>query len=445
MVIANGPPTISLPVMITVPHQPFQSAIASIVFGLSLLVPHLHAEQTDWPQFRGTRDGRSDSAVPTERNDTTNILWKTDLPGPGASSPVVLGNRIWLTCHTGFATGSGQSGDISQLKRHLLCLNLADGKIAWNTAVPAEMPEQERIREDHGYASSTPVVDADRIYTFFGKSGVFAFDHDGKQIWNTKVGDKLNGWGSATSPILYKDFVIINASVESQSVVALDKKTGREIWRTGGINDSWHAPVLAEAPGGKTELVIAMLKKILAFDPDTGSPLWNCDTSINWYICPMPIAENGIIYSIGGRNPNGSLAVRAGGRGDVTSTHLIWKLNKGSNVPSPILHEEHLYFAHENLGIVYCVNAKTGALVYEERLEPSPGQIYASPILADGRIYFTGRTGRTVVIAAKPTFNLLAHSTLESNRGVFNSSPAIVGNRLLLRSNRALYAIAETR
>ena len=118
-------------------------------------------------------------------------------------------------------------------------------------------------------------------------------------------------------------------------------------------------------------------------------------------------------------------------------------MGKGSNVPSPILHDGHLYFAHENLGIVYCVNAKTGEVVYEERLEPSPGQIYASPVLADGKIYFTGRGGRTIVIAASPKFEKLADNTLESNRGVFNSSPALAGNRLLLRSNTFLYSIGD--
>jgi outer membrane protein assembly factor BamB len=155
------------------------------------------------------------------------------------------------------------------------------------------------------------------------------------------------------------------------------------------------------------------------------------------------VAQDGIVYVIGGRTPNGALAIRAGGRGDVTESHVAWKLNKGSNVPSPILHEGHLYFAHENLGIVYCVNAKSGEVVYEERLEPSPGQIYASPVAADGKIYFTGRGGRTIVLAAKPKFERLADNTLESNRGVFNSSPAISGNRLLFRSNRALYALGE--
>lgn len=409
------------------------------------LGPAASGQGRDWSQFRGPGAlGRSEAkGVPLTWGDGSNIAWKAALPGAGASSPIVLGDRIYITCYSGYGVSGAEPGEMEALKRHLVCLNLSDGKMVWDTAVSAELPEQERIREEHGYASSTPVADGERIYTFYGKTGVFAFDHQGKQLWKTKVGSRLNGWGSATSPVLYKDLVLVNASVESDALVALDRKTGKEVWRAEGVKESWHAPVLVEAPDGKTEVVVAMLRKVLAVDPEQGRPLWHADTGINWYMCPTPVAENGIVYSIGGRNPNGALAIRAGGRGDVTGSHVVWKLNKGSNVPSPILHEGHLYFAHENLGVVYCVNAKTGELVYEQRLNPSPGQIYASPVVAGGRIYYTGRTGRTVVVAAQPKFEQLGVNDLESNRGVFNSSPAVAGDRLLLRSNRALYALGQ--
>lgn len=416
-------------------------ALCSLIVGFSA-VGKIQAQ--DWPQFRGPGAlARGTKPLPLTWGDDKNIVWKATLPGPGASSPITLGDRIFITCFTGYGTSSREPGDMANLKRHLLALNLADGKIIWDTPTPADLPEQERIRENHGYSSSTPVADSERIYTFYGKSGVFAFDHNGKQLWKTKVGEKLNGWGSATSPILYKDFVLVNASIESESVVALDKKTGKEVWRTPGVKESWHAPVLLKSPEGKTEVVLACIQKVLAFDADNGQPLWRANTGINWYMCPNPIAEDGIVYAIGGRNPNGGLAIRAGGKGDVTGSHVVWKIGKGSNVPSPILHDGHLYFAHENLGIFYCVNAKTGEVVFEERLEPSPGQIYSSPVIADGKIYFTGRTGKTVVLAAKPKFERLGESTLENNRGVFNSSPAIAGNKLLLRSNKALYCIGE--
>jgi outer membrane protein assembly factor BamB len=373
--------------------------------------------------------------------DRSNVVWQTPLPGPGASSPITRGNRIFLTCFTGFAVSPGEPGSPENLRRHLLALDADDGRILWNTAVPAAQPEQVGIREDHGYASSTPVADAERVYTFFGRSGVFAFDLEGRQLWRTEVGSKLNGWGSAASPVLHGDLLLVNASVESESLVALDRRTGREVWRAGGIKESWHAPVVAAAPGGRPEIVIAQFRKLQAFDAASGAALWHCDTGINWYMCPTPVAEDGVVYSIGGRNPNGGLAIRTGGRGDALASHLVWKLNKGSNVPSPVLHEGHLYFAHENLGVVYCVRAADGAVVYEERLDPSPGQIYGSPVVADGRIYYPGRGGRTVVVAARPKFAVLAANTLEGNRGVFNASPAFHGRRLLLRSNRALYCL----
>jgi outer membrane protein assembly factor BamB len=403
------------------------------------------AMASDWPQFRGpAASGRSDAKnIPLTWSDDTNVRWKVALPGPGSSSPVVHGNRIFLTCFTGYATSSRERGDISQLKRHLLCLDLADGKVLWNTPAPAELPEQDRIRENHGYASSTPATDGERVYTFFGKSGVFAFDNTGKQIWKTSVGTNLNGWGSATSPVLHKDLLLVNASIESESLVALDKRTGKEMWRAGGVKDSWHAPAFVTAPNGKPEVIVAMMRRVLAFDPDNGQSLWRADTGINWYMCPTPVAQDKIVYVIGGRTPNGALAIRSGGRGDVTGSHVLWKLNKGSNVPSPVLHEGHLYFAHENLGILYCVNAKSGEVVYEERLEPSPGQIYASPVVAGERIYYTGRGGRTVVLAAKPRFERLADNSLEGGRGSFNASPAIAGSRLLIRSNKYLYAIGK--
>jgi hypothetical protein len=402
----------------------------------------LSAAGSDWPQFRGSASGRSDAqTVPLTWGEDQNLAWKTPLPGPGSSSPVVHSNQIFLTCFTGFATSSREPGDMSQLKRHLLAINLADGTILWNTPVPAELPEQERIRENHGYASSTPVTDGERIYTFFGKSGVVAFDRMGKQLWKADVGSRLNGWGSATSPVLHKDLLLVNASIESESLVALDKRSGKEVWRAGGIKDSWHAPALVTAPDGRTEVVVAMMRRVMAFDVTNGQSLWRADTGINWYMCPTPVTSDGIVYVIGGRTPNGALAIRSGGRGDVTSSNVVWKIGKGSNVPSPILHDGHLYFAHENLGIFYCVNAKTGDVVYEERLEPSPGQIYASPVLAAGRLYYTTRGGKTVVLAAKPKFERLAENTLESGRGVFNATAAIAGNRVILRSNKHLYSL----
>lgn len=395
---------------------------------------------TDWPQFRGPTGQGSSAArgVPITWSAEKGIRWKAALPGAGASSPIVVGDRVYVTAYSGYGLPDQPRGEISQLRRHLLCLNLTNGAVLWKANVPAALPESQTVRE-HGYAASTPVSDGERVYVFFGKSGVFAFSKEGRQLWRASVGSQYHDWGSAASPILYKNLLIVNASVESESVVALDKSTGAVKWRAAGIRESWNTPILVPV-AGKTELAVAIAGKILGFDPDSGAPLWSCDTDIAWYMVPSMVARDGVIYCIGGRS-GGALAVRAGGRGDVTRTHRLWTGRKGSNVSSPVLHEGHLYWVHESLGIVYCAEAATGRLVYEERL-PRADQFYASPILAEGRIYYVSRGYDTgvFVVAARPRFELIAQNKL-GDRSRFDASPALAGNRILLRSDRHLYCI----
>lgn len=398
---------------------------------------------TDWPQFRGPGGmGVSPSkGTPVTWSQKDNVVWKTELPGAGGSSPIVIGDKIFLTSYTGYNVPGKGRGDMEQLRLHLVCLDRETGKIAWKTDVTPKLPEQAVIRENHGYATSTPVSDGERLYVFFGKTGVFAFDLSGKQQWQADVGSSLNGWGSANSPVLYKDLVIINASVESQSLVALDKKTGKEKWRAKGINEAWNTPLLMTLKGGKQELIVGMPRKVVGLNPATGEELWSCGNDISWYIVPSIVAQDDVIWSIGGRSGVAAVALRAGGRGDVTKTHRLWTSQKGSNVASPIIHDGHLYWMHDGLGIAYCAEAMTGKIVYEERI-PRAGPVYASPVLADGKIYYVSRTGQTFVVAAKPTYGLLATNDL-SDRSTFNASPAVTGNRLLLRSDLYLYCIGK--
>ncbi len=396
----------------------------------------------DWSQFRGPGGlGVSpERGLPLTWSATQNVVWKTALPGAGASSPIVVGQRIYLTCYTGYGVPGQPRGDLAQLKRHLLCLNRSDGNLLWSWTAETKLPEESLVRE-HGYAASTPAADSERVYVFFGKSGVFALDHNGRALWQADVGSRSSGWGSAASPVLFGNLLIVNASVESESLVALDKRTGKEVWRAGGIRESWNTPQGVSVAGGKTELVVAIFGKLLGFDPASGERLWSCDTNIGWYMVPSVVARDGIVYSIGGRS-GGALAVRAGGRGDVTASHRLWTGRKGANVSSPVLHGGHLYWAHENLGIVYCAEAKTGNIVYEERLTPAPGQIYASPVLADGRLHYVSRSGRAYIVAAKPVFEQLAYNDL-SDGSIFDASPAVSGGQLLLRSNKFLYCIGK--
>jgi outer membrane protein assembly factor BamB len=395
----------------------------------------------NWPRFRGP-DGlgiAETSSLPTKWSNRENIVWKATIPGAGASSPVIYGNRVFLTFFTGYGVDGSSSGSIDDLKRHILCLDAGSGGILWQREVETVLPESQ-TRRFLGYASSTPTVDADRVYCFFGKSGVIAFDHSGDQLWHRNVGDNTHGWGSAASPVLYKDLVIINAFVECGQLVALDKISGREVWRSGELKESWNTPLLVDLPDGKTELVIAISGKILGFEPDTGKQLWECEGH-RWYIVPSLIANNGVVYCLSGKGVEAIKAVRAGGRGDVSDTHMLWTVKKGTNVPSAVYHEGHIYFAHETKGIAYCLNAKTGDVVYEEPV-PGIGGVYASAIVGAGKIYYVSRHSGTFVLAAKPKYELLAHNKLDGDRNA-HASPAVYGQQLILRMDRFLYCIGQ--
>jgi outer membrane protein assembly factor BamB len=400
------------------------------------------APEVNWPAFRGPSGmGVSDSkGLPTTWSLEGNIAWKVPLPGPGASSPIVFGDRIYITAYSGFFVPGEPGGNQEDLKRHLLALKRTDGSLIWEQKVAARLPEENSIR-DHGFAASTAAADIERVYVFFGKTGVIAFNHEGNELWRKEVGSDTSDWGSSASPVLYKDLVFINASVESESLYALDRKTGDVKWQQKKIIQSWNTPVLVKAESGRMELIVAVQGKVLAFDPDSGDPLWNCDTDIKWYMVPSVVAADGIVYCLGGRSGNAGLAVRTGGSGDVTDTHRLWISQNGSNVTSPIYLDKHLYWMHESGGIAYCAKAETGEVVYKERM-PRAGQVYASALLAEGKIYYLTRDGKTYVVAAKPEFELLATNELR-DRSIFNGSPAVDGSRLLIRSDKFLYCIGK--
>ena len=303
------------------------------------------------------------------------------------------------------------------------------------------MPEHKYEGEGsyHGYAASTPVSDGERLYVFFGKSGVFCFDLDGQQLWQSSVGEGTNGWGSGCSPVLFDKLLLVNASIESGSLVALDKLTGKEEWKAGGVRSAWNTPVLVDAKS-RREVVVSTESRLLSFDPNDGTPLWNAD-GVHRYVCPSVVAHDGVVFAIGGGHT--SLAVRAGGSGDVTESHTIWRKPKGSNVGSPVYLDGHLYWATDGGGIVCCQNAATGEFVYEKRLEPGAGTIWSSPVLADGKLYFVSQSKGTFVVAAKPEYELLTHNTFADDNSRTNASPAVHNGQLLQRTDRALYCIGK--
>ena len=398
----------------------------------------------DWTQFRGPGGGGIAEAtnLPTAWDAQKNIVWKTELPGLGTSSPVILGTRIYLTCYSGYGESIKKPGDMQDLMRHLVCLDRQSGKILWTKDFTPKLPESKyRSGNDsrHGYASSTLATDGKRLYAFFGISGVYGFDLDGNTLWHTDVGSGTHGWGSGTSPLLYKNLVIVNASIESESLVALNKDSGKIVWRTPDIKRCWSSPLLVQV-GDKQELVLNAPHKLIGLDPDTGKQLWHCNGIPDGYICPTGITHGDVVYAIGGRK-NTAIAVRAGGRGDVTQTHVLWTTDRGSNVSSPVYLDGYLYWCHESRGRAYCLDAKTGKIVYEESLTPRPGLIYSSFTAADGKLYAPSQEKGTYVVAAKPEFQQLAVNRFQDDASRTNGSIAVSNNQLIMRTDKAIYCI----
>ncbi len=404
-----------------------------------------HAEE--WSRFRGPNGSAvsAETGLPVTWSDTENVAWKAELPGQGSSSPIVCGDRVFVTCYSGYGVDRSSPGDPKNLKRHLVCLNLLDGKVLWQKFIPATVPEdpyQGQLTE-HGYASSTPATDGQQVFVFFGKSGVLAFDAQGKQLWQTSVGtgSAIMGWGSGASLLLHKNLVIVNANAESEAIVALDKQTGRVAWKAEakGYAGSWSTPILIEKAGGKQEVVVFMSGEVWSLHPDDGGVLWYC-AGLRGAATTSLVAKDGIVYAVGGGPMgSGSTAIRTGGRDDVSASHVLWKQSTGSYVPSPVVVGSHVYWVDDR-GWATCLKADTGQQVYRQRL-PGAGGVYASTIAADGNLYAVTRRNGTFVLPAKPEFKVLAQNRLPSDSTDFNASPAVSHGSLLLRSNRFVYRI----
>jgi outer membrane protein assembly factor BamB len=402
--------------------------------------------RADWPRFRGPNGSATCDAtgLPVTWSETENIAWRTVLPGPGSSSPIVTGGKVFVTCYSGYGLDRSGGGDMTKLQRDLMCVDATDGRILWTRSVPAVLPEDRYggMLAEHGYASSTPATDGERVYVFYGKSGVLAYDLAGEELWRADVGKDLAimSWGSGASLMLHKDMVIVNANAESQSIVALDKLTGEQKWKseTKGYEGSWSTPVLVQV-GDKTELCVNMPGELWGLNPDDGGLLWYTEALGNAAYSSL-VAGGDMLYAVGG-GPGGagSVALKAGGRDDVSTSHVAWKKTVGSSVPSPVLAGEYLNWVDDR-GVAHCLKAATGEQMYRERL-PGAGGFYASVLAADDKLYAVSRRNGTFVLAQGPELKVLAHNELPSDDTDFNASPAVDNGRLLLRSGKFLYCI----
>ena len=399
----------------------------------------------DWPSFRGPDSTATslESKTPTYWSKMAGVKWKEALPGAGGSSPIVWGDKVIVTCYSGYGLDEDEPGDPEDLRIQLLCFQVDDGELIWARELEPRMPEQDYrgFLALHGYASNTPATDGERIYVFAGQTGAFAFTMAGKPVWKADVGADLDKWGSATSVVLYDDLVIINASVESGAIVALNKGDGSEAWRFEGIERSWSTPVVATSKDGREELVVSMEGKAYGLAPSSGEKLWECE-SVDDYVCPSVIAHDGVAYITGGRKPF-CMALRLGGSGDVTSSHVVWEIKATPKVATPLYHDGRLYWV-DNRGKAVCVDAASGDAVYEEKLEIEGrgDKVYASLVLGGGQLYAVTRQSGVIVLKAGSEFEEVTRNDL-GDSSVFNATPAVAGDRLVLRSDRYLYCLGE--
>ena len=398
---------------------------------------------TEWPQFRG-RDFSSSVSDDFRLEWATDngIEWKAELPGRGASSPIVVGDRVFVTAFDGFGLTVENAGDYRSLRHHILCFDKNSGKSIWHREITGTSLLQKMNPElvRHGFASSTPVSDGQNIYVFFGATGVFAFDLNGEFLWERNLGLETHYFGSSASPILYRDLLIVNASIESDTVYALDKKTGACVWQIPDVRECWSTPIVGENPAGNEELVISSKNVVAGYDPETGKQLWRAK-GIQDYVVSIPIIVDGVCYLTGGKTKQ-SMAVRLGGEGDVSESHVLWEIGKiGSNVSSPVYRDGRLFIFHDS-GVIQILDAKTGELVGRKRTATRE-RPFASPLLAGEYLYMPFQDSGISVFRADETGEEVAVNECGDGLPLMASiTPS--GDRFFYRTDRYLYCVGPT-
>lgn len=385
----------------------------------------------NWPQFRGPRaDGTSsDTSIPTTWSDTENLKWKLKLPGAGFSSPIVFGKHVFVTAYSG-------RGD--NVTRFLLCVDRATGDEIWRSSTEGVSDGGEPGFAYHGQSSHTPICDGERVYVMFGSSGVKAFDLEGNELWHQDVGNERNArFGTASSPVLYNDLLIVTAGAESESIRAFNKKTGEEAWKSeaASLSGTYSTPLITKNSAGEDEMLLSVQNEVWSFDPKSGKFKWYAETPVDTAACPSLVASDGVAYVVGGRR-GGRAAIRLDGSGESDSKSTLWSETGGSYVPSPVLHKGHLYWVNDR-GIATCVDAETGEQVAQKRIG---GQFYASVVLIGDKLYAVSRFDGTHVLSATPELTEIAHNTLSDDSDT-SGSPAVSDGQLFLRSDQYLYCI----
>lgn len=408
----------------------------------------------DWTRFRGPEgSGRIDGPMtPVEWSSSKNLVWRTPLPGKGSSSPIVRGNYIFLTAYTGYGLDIAEPGDPKDLVRHLLAFDRNTGKELWRASV-ASNGEEDPYRgfiTQHGYASSTPATDGERVYVLLGKSGLYAFDLAGNELWNLDVGQKSDPakWGDGTSPIVVGDQVVLDAGVLGNHLLGIDKSNGEQIWsiENADFTNCWATPTPIRV--GNAELVLFNVpNQVVAVDPSTGKEVWSAASPLKDASCGSIVMDGSTAYLMGSREGH---ATAIDCSPNAEDKRVVWKTRLRSGIGTPVILGDSMYWAQG--GIFCAANLASGEYVYKERLPrlggPSggfPNGNYSSPVAVGDHIIQFTRNGESYVIRPGAEFDLVAHNPpFEGDESAFSATPAISDGQLFVRSEEFLYCIGES-
>ena len=436
--------------------------------GFSVLVLAFVASATiaanDWPHWRGpsATGVAAPSALPASWSSKDNVAWQATLAGSGVSSPIVAGNRVFVTSQLGdgrradgrhptLTQGADPStaGEATLSRRTkadgvtfiVEAFDRSSGKRLWIHERPAE-GDLPPVHDKHNLSSASPVTDGERVYAWFGTGQIVALDVNGKVAWSKHLGKEIAPfeimWGHASSPVVYQDSIILQCYHSRASyLLALDKRTGAVKWKIdkpAGL-ESWSSPIVIQGPAGP-ELIVNSNAGVESFDPNTGKSLWTYP-EVNRFPIPVAMADGGMLYLSRGYRSSPYMAIRLGGRGDISTTHVAWRVPTGGPYVSSLVHYQGVIYMSTDNGILSAVDASNGQRLWQERVG---GTFSASPIAGDGKVYLVSEGGETIVLKAGRTFEVLSRNKLD---GHFVASPAAGGGKIFLRADDRLYAVGK--
>jgi outer membrane protein assembly factor BamB len=431
--------------------------LASFAF-VALTAASTRALAENWPQWRGPggQGISSEAKLPTEWAPDKNVAWKTELPGSGHSSPIVWGDRIFVTAVVEGEVIAGQKAVAHTMggkpflhpdstagdKKHtfkVVSLDARTGKILWDQTA-YEGPVYDNRHRQSSYAGPTPATDGAMVFAYFGPEGLYAYDYAGTLVWKVVEKFPTLGLGTGTSPILYQDLVIVQRDEDNgdnSNIAAYDKKTGKEVWRTKRpVDISWGTPVLVEA-GGRTEIVTNGSDLIIAYDAATGKELWRTK-GVESNAIHTPLVGHGLVIVTAGFPVKRVIAIRPGEVAD--DKRVAWQYSKGTAyVVSNILYGDYLYLLTDN-GIVTCLNPETGEVKYEGGRVPVPARFMGSPVAFAGFVAMTSQDGDTFMLKAGPAHEIVRTNSVDEP---VYSSPAIANGRIYIRGEKHLFAIGS--